>query len=312
DLTTDFWHLRLPRETRAYVPKLLALKLLLESPEKYGVSWKPIPDEPYLASVDVGRQIDLALAADLAGIDVEQIYLLNPGFNRWATDPDGPHRLLLPIEAVEPFETALAELGPHETVRWERHRIRSGESLLSIASRYETTVDLIRQINGIRGNMIRAGDTLTVPVAMKSLSRYALSAENRLEARQSRDRDGHRVDHRVSRGESFWSISREYGVGVRELAAWNGMAPTDPLRIGQTLAIWTQKPAALVAASLGPSERLRTITYTVRRGDSLARIASRFEVRVNDIARWNDISTDDYLQPGQRLTLRVDVTKQST
>ncbi|HEX7046832.1 MAG TPA: LysM peptidoglycan-binding domain-containing protein [Gammaproteobacteria bacterium] len=311
-LPTDFWHLRLPRETRAYVPKLLALKLLLEEPEKYGVNWKPIPDEAYLASVDVGRQIDLALAASLAGIDVEQVYLLNPGFNRWATDPNGPHNLLLPIETVETFKTALAELGPRDTVSWERHRIRSGESLLSIANQYETTVDLIKEINGIRGNLIRAGDTLTVPVAMKSLSRYALSAENRLEAKQDRDRDGRRVDHRVASGESFWSISREYNVGIRELAAWNGMAPTDPLRAGQTLAVWTEKPAVLVATSLGPSERLRTITYTVRRGDSLARIANRFEVRINDIARWNDLSTEDYLQPGQRLTLRVDITKQST
>src|SRR5690606_8142820 len=140
-------------------------------------------DEPYLAAVDVGRQIDLALAAELAGLDVEQIYLLNPAFNRWATDPDGPHRLLLPRDTAAAFEAALAELGPRDTVRWQRHKIRSGESLLSIANRYDTTVWLVREINGIRGNLIRAGDMLTVPVAMKSLSGYALTAENRLESK---------------------------------------------------------------------------------------------------------------------------------
>lgn len=308
----DFWNLRLPKETSAYVPKLLALKLLVEQPERFGVSWRPIADEPYLANVDVGRQIDLALAAELAQLEIEEVYLLNPAFNRWATDPDGPHSLLLPIENLETFQAALAELGERDTVRWQRHTIRSGESLLSIASRYNTTVELIREINGIRGNLIRAGHTLTVPVAMQSLNGYSLTADNRLEKKQSVSRSGTRVDHRVASGESFWSISRSYGVGMRELAAWNNMAPTDPLRVGQTLAVWARQPATAVAASLGPAERVRTITYTVRRGDSLARIASRFGVGVNDITRWNNISKQNYLQPGQRLTLRVDITKQST
>lgn len=308
---TDFWHLNLPRETSAYVPKLLALKRLVATPERYGVSWRPIADEPYLAVIDVGRQIDLALAAELAGLELDELYVLNPAFNRWATDPDGPHKLLLPLEHATPFREKLAELGPRDTVRWERHRIRRGESLLSIANRYDTSVDLLKEINGIRGNLIRAGDVLTVPVAMKSLNGYVLSADNRLEAKQNVERDGTRIDHRVAAGESFWSISRKYSVGVRELAAWNNLAPTDPLRIGQTLAVWTERPAA-VAANFGPADRIRTITYTVRRGDSLARIAGRFGVRVNDIVNWNDLSINDYLRPGQRLTLRVDVTRQST
>jgi len=312
NLPVDFWNLRLPKETSAYVPKLLALKLLVEQPERYGVSWRPIADKAYLATVDVGRQIDLALAAQMAELDIEQVYLLNPAFNRWATDPDGPHKLLLPLENIETFQAALDELGDSDTVRWQRHKIRTGESLLSIAGRYNTTVDLIREINGVRGNLIRAGDTLTVPVAMKSLNGYALTADNRLESKQSVSRSGTRVDHRVASGESFWSISRSYGVGIRELAAWNNMAPTDPLRVGQSLAVWTQQPATAMTASLGPADRVRTITYTVRRGDSLARIASKFGVGVSDITRWNDISKQSYLQPGQRLTLRVDITKQST
>lgn len=311
-LPTDFWHLKLPKETSAYVPKMLALQRLVANPERYGVSLRPIADKPYLASVDVGRQIDLALAAEMAGLDVDQLYLLNPAFNRWATDPDGPHRLLLPLENIESFQTALAELGPRDTLSWTRHKIRSGESLLSIAARYSTTVGVLKEVNGIRGNLIRAGDTITVPVARQSLDGYALSASNRLEAKQSVQRSGTRVDHRVAAGESFWSISRRYSVGVRELAAWNGMAPTDPLRAGQTLVVWSKQAAAPVTAGLTAANRMRTVTYTVRRGDSLARIASKFGVTVNNIVQWNKISKNDYLQPGQRLKLQVDVTKQST
>lgn len=312
DLPTDFWNLRLPKETSAYVPKMLALQRLVAEPERYGVSLRAIPDEAYLAQIDVGRQIDLALAAELAGLSVDQLYLLNPAFNRWATDPDGPHKLLLPLENIENFQAALATLGPNDTLRWARHTIRSGESLLSIASRYNTTADLLREVNGIRGNLIRAGDTLTVPVAMQSLDGYSLSANNRIESKQNVSRSGQRVEHKVRSGESFWSISRKYGVQVRELAAWNSMAPTDPLRIGQTLVVWSKSTAAPVTASHGPADRMRTITYTVRRGDSLARIAGRFGVTVGQITAWNDISASDYLQPGQRLTLRVDVTQQST
>ena len=309
-LPTDFWNLKLPAETSAYVPKLLALQRLVAEPQRYNVSLPPIANEPYLANVDTGRQMDLALAAELAGLDVERIYMLNPAFNRWATDPEGPHRLLLPIENVEIFQTALAGLGPKDTVRWARHKISTGESLLTIARRYDTTVELLREINGIHNNLIRAGDTLTVPVAMKSLDGYALSAANRLETKQNTARAGVRIEHTVKPGESFWSISRHYKVNLRELAAWNGLAPTDPLRAGQSLVIWSRD--ATVSASLGPANRMRNVTYTVRSGASLARIASRFGVRVADIARWNDISLDDYLRPGQKLTLRVDVTKQST
>lgn len=311
-LPTDFWNLKLPKETSAYVPKMLALQRLVANPERYGVSLRPIADEPYLASVEVGRQIDLALAAEMAGLDIDQLYLLNPAFNRWATDPSGPHRLLLPLENIESFQAALADLGPRDTLSWTRHKIRSGESLLSIAARYSTTVNVLKEVNGISGNLIRAGDTITVPVASQSLDGYALSASKRLEAKQSVQRSGTRVDHRVASGESFWSISRRYDVGVRELAAWNGMAPTDPLRAGQTLVVWSKQAAGPLTAGLGPADRMRTVTYTVRRGDSLARIAGKFGVTVDNIVRWNKISKNDYLQPGQRLTLRVDVTKQST
>lgn len=309
---TDFWNLKLPRETAAYVPKLLALQRLVATPEDYGVSLTPIPNEPVLGRVDVGRQIDLALIAELAGMETQEIYLLNPGFNRWATDPDGPHELFIPLDNIPQLEKGLANLGPQDTIQWRRHHIRSGENLGSIARRYDTTVELLRDVNNLRGNIIRAGTTLTVPVAMKSLDRYSLTADNRLESKQSIARGQHRLDHVVQSGESFWSISRSYGVNLRSLAAWNGMAPTDPLRAGQTLVVWSNQPGMTQRVGLTADARLRSVTYTVRRGDSLARIAGRFGVSVNDIVSWNNINPDRYLQPGQRLRLKVDVTNQST
>ena len=98
---TDFWHLRLPAETRAYVPKLLAMKRLMAEPERYGLEFAPIPNEPYFAVIDTDSQIDLKIAAQLAGTSYDELVALNPGYNRWATDPAGPHRMLVPIDNAD-------------------------------------------------------------------------------------------------------------------------------------------------------------------------------------------------------------------
>ena len=104
-------------------------------------------------------------------------------------------------------------------------------------------------------------------------------------------------------GDSFWEIAQEYDVSVRELARWNAMAPTDPLRIGQKLVIWSKNRSA-------NREVIRKVHYQVRKGDSLAAIADRFNVSLKDIRRWNVAEVaSKYLQPGQNLTLYVNVTR---
>ena len=209
---TDFWHLSLPRETRGYVPRLLALSALVRDPEAYGVTLPELQDAPQFTTIDVGSQLDLALAAELAGLDLDTLYAFNSGYNRWATDPAGPHRLVLPVELADGFAQALAALPAGERIRWQRHQVRSGETLSEIAERYNTTMDAIRRSNGIAGNTIRAGAYLTVPVATKPLSAYSKSAPARRAATQNRERDGNRYEHVVQAGESFWTISRRFGV----------------------------------------------------------------------------------------------------
>lgn len=315
---TDFWSLKLPRETQGYVPKLLAIAQLVKHPEQYDIALSPIANDPFLASVKLDSQIDLSLAAELADLSLEEIYLYNPGFNRWATDPGGPHRLLLPIDRIETFEQQLASYPAEKRVRWQRHRIKPGESLMQIAQRYHTTVDLLKNINKLRSNAIRAGDTLTIPVARTSLSNYSLSADQRLSATQNQPRSGQRTQYTVKSGDSLWGIAQRHGVGVNELAQWNGMAPRDPLMPGKKLVVWAKKaPAERVAGNpanfthpYGDTAHQR-IGYTVRRGDSLHAISQRFRVSVDKLVSWNKLDKKKYLQPGQRLTLYVDVTQQA-
>jgi membrane-bound lytic murein transglycosylase D len=315
---TDFWHLRLPAETRGYVPRLLGLAAVLADPAHYGLELPLLPDAATFTAVDLDGQIDLAVAAELAGIELDELQALNPGFNRWATDPDGPHRLQLPIAAAETFSVALAELPPGERVRWQRHQVRSGDTLGAIARRHRTTVEVLQSVNGLSGTQIRVGSHLMIPTSTRSVADYPLSADNRLASTQQRPRAGRvRSEHVVRNGDSLWSISRRHGVGVRELAAWNGMAPGDTLAVGRTLVVWRQGTAPAGAAAAGASRApaaepmLRRVNYTVRRGDSLYRIANSFRVSIDDIKRWNSLDGKRHLQPGQRLVLHVDVTAQS-
>ena len=310
----DFWNLKLPRETSMYVPKLLALVDIVANPDAYNLTLPAVVDAPQFVVADIGSQLDLALAAELAGVDVDTVYAYNPGYNRWSTDPAGPHRLVLPVEAADTFTAALADVPEDDRVRWKRHKVKSGEAISTIAQKYNTTVAQIREANNLRGNTIRAGHYLLIPVATQPLSTYSQSADARLAKTQSRKRAGSKVEHVVAKGESFWTISRRYEVTHRQLAAWNGMAPGDPLPVGRKLVVWTD--AANASPQVSPATTLgnttRKLRYTVRNGDSLYLIANRFRVSINDIARWNNIDKNKILRPGQKLTMYVDVTRQSS
>ena len=308
---TDFWNLKLPKETQAYVPKLLALKEIILNPEKYSISLRPIADSPGFKQVKTKAQLDLALAAELAEIDLETLYNFNPAFNRWATDPDGPHSLILPIESAEKFEANYAVLPVEKHLRWSRHKIKPGETLSHIALKYNTSVKHLKKVNDIRSNGIREGKYLIIPLSSKNKSSYALSSSQRLKSTQNKKRGGSktRVNHIVQNGESFWEIAKKYNVNMHKLAKWNGMAIKDPLRKGQKLVVWT-KGSKTAVKSHNPNSTVRSIHYTVRNGDSLSRIASRYHVSVNDLHRWNTIK-GKYLKPGQRLKLYIDVTEQS-
>ncbi|MCG6939500.1 MAG: LysM peptidoglycan-binding domain-containing protein [Gammaproteobacteria bacterium] len=308
----DFWHLKLPKETSAYVPKLLALKEIITNPEKYDISLRCIPDAPGFKQVATKAQIDLALAAELAEIDLETLYTYNPAFNRWATAPDGPHTLLLPVNSAELFEDNYADLPVEKHLRWSRHKIKSGETLSQIAVKYNTSVSHLKTANNLRGNTIRQGKYLLIPLSSKNKSSYALSSAQRLKSIQNTKHGSSstRITHIVQNGESFWEIAKQYNVDMHKLAKWNGMAIKDPLKKGQKLVVWAKNTKLAATGTHNPHSTVRSIHYTVRNGDSLSRIASKYNVNVNDLHRWNTIE-GKYLKPGQRLQLYIDVTEQS-
>lgn len=295
----DFWHLDLPRETREYVPRLLALSQLVADPESAGIHLPSIPNRPVVRKVDLGGQIDLALAAELADMTLDELYRMNPAFNRWATDPDGPHYLLLPTDKARKFAFRLSEVPAQRRVRWQRHRILDGESLSVIARRYSVTVAMLQKANHLKGTRIRSGRDLLVPHTSQSPVAQSLRVADSPASAPSPGA-GKRVEYRIRSGDSLWRIARQYGVHVKDLADWNGLSSTTLLRPGQTLDIRVPNQQTIRTSETN-EQRTRLVRHTVRPGESLWLISRRFQVSVADLKEWNDLVGNGYLQPGQEL-----------
>ncbi len=290
---TDFFSLSLPAETRAYVPKLIALAKMISAPDAYGFYLPPIPDAPYFRIVPTGGPVDLRLMSELAGVDTEELHALNPAWNRWLTDPDGPHRVLVPEVVADGFSAQLAALDDKTRARLGAHTVAAGESLASIAGHYKVPETFIDRMNAGHSAELQPGDLLFVPAGDVSQLRPGLGSD--LERRV----------HRVKSGESLWSISRRYGMTVSQLARMNSISAKSILRPGQRLQVAgargtsEETPATAQVASAGQ------VNYKVRRGDTLSGIARRFAVTVHQLQSWNNMGRSTALRAGQFLTIHV-------
>lgn len=292
---TDYWSLRLPKETKRYVPKLLALVNIYSNPARYNISLPPVADAPRFEKVAIDSQIDLAKAAALADITVEELYRYNPGFNRWVTAPEGPHHLLVPTARVQRFKDGLAKLPKEQRISWRRYRVKSGDNLISIARRHHIDIASIRRFNKLNGDMLRVGQELLIPASSQATTSPDLD-------RGIAARGNHRSVYTVRRGDTLSEIARHNSVSVKQLIRWNRLDKGALIKPGQRLSIWKQGPSS-------DNGIVRKVGYKVRSGDSLSRIASRFKLKISDILEWNSIGRSSYLQPGQSLTLYVDVTR---
>jgi len=300
----DFWHLNLPAETRAYVPKLLAMKRLMAEPERYGLDFAPVPNQPYFAVIDVGSQIDLKIAAGLAGTAYEEMAALNPGYNRWATDPDGPHRLLVPIDNADAFEASVKALAPEERVHYLRHTVERRETLAQIAKHYSTSVAVLTKVNSLGAKHVAPGEELRIPQSSDQLPDKVLRAAARVD-RPASDTGGRRqrqLVHRVRAGETLGSIARRHGIPVGTLAQLNNLNPGDSLVTGQRLVI--RASARRYREEGGTAGR--RVLYTVRKGDTVYSISRQFQVSVAQLNSWNGLNKHHQIRTGQHLVMYVD------
>jgi membrane-bound lytic murein transglycosylase D len=299
---TDFFSLKLPAETRAYVPKLVAMKRLVADPEAFGLAFSRIPNQPYFTRVPTQGQIDLRVAAEISGLTYEELYELNPAFHRWATDPEGPHFLLVPTDAADAFSSNVAQLTDDERLKVRRYTVQKGDSVSSVARKFNTTIQVVRELNAVPTGTLVVGSELRVPSEVVQLPPKVVRAAALVD---SRDRRGSRPHmHVVVRnGDTLWRIARSHGMDVNQLAMMNGMQPGDTLRTGQKLKLNAANNST--AGSSKSSSAGRKVTYTVRNGDTLSRIARVFQVTVSQILSWNGLGSAASIQPGQKLMILV-------
>jgi membrane-bound lytic murein transglycosylase D len=291
---TDFFSLSLPAETRAYVPKLIAIGRIVQNPEAYGLFISPIQDAPYFRVVPTDGPVDLRLMAQLAGVDIEELHALNPSWNRWVTDPDGPHRLLIPEIVADGFVTQFAALDATARAGLGVHTVAAGESMASIAGHYKVPESFLKRLNADVPIDLQAGQQLLVPVGEVSQLREGLGA------------DLERRTYRVRSGDSLWSISRRHGMSIAQLARMNGISTNALLHPGQRLQIsGARASSGALAAANGNPPLSGHVNYKVKRGDTLSGIARRFAVTVQQIQGWNNMGRSTSLRAGQQLTIHL-------
>jgi membrane-bound lytic murein transglycosylase D len=306
---TDYWSLDLPKETEKYVPKLLALGKVLKNPERFNQKLIKIENKPYLEPINLESQFDLALIAQWTNLSIDEIYSFNPGLKRWATPEALPYTILLPVDVVGDFKEILTNQKNRPKVSWTRYKVKEGDSLSVIAQNFNTTINQIQSVNNINGSLIRANSYLIVPLARESEAYYSLSDVQREKSRLNATKNSDKLIYKVVSGDSLWKISRNFDVTVNDLVRWNKIVPTAPLSIGKELVILIDAKEKTELAKITNTgiDINRKIVYTVRSGDNLSLIAQKYKVKVSQIRDWNDLNETDILQPGDKLTITINV-----
>ncbi len=324
--TRSFWELDLPQQTEEYVPRFIAAVYIGKDPEAHGFRAEydpPIQKE----TVTVHRSIRLSRIAEVCGTSVQEIRDLNPSIRRDVTPPArGGFALHVPVGRGEVLMARMDELSrePEPTVSVAAaggtHVVRRGETLSKIAALYGSTPQRIAQANRIRtGSIIRTGQRLRIPdgevqVASSSRSEQAAAPRSASAARPTAPKKGSAVAgagavversiHVVRRGDTVGKIADRYGVSVSDVLRWNDLSARGRIFPGQRIVIegGAGRGAAPGAVARGAAAERH---YTVRRGDTLTKIAQRFSTTISEILALNSLQRNAVIRPGDRLRIPV-------
>ncbi len=301
----DFWGIAnsryIRRETKNYVPAIIAATMISKEPAKYGFEFEPDKPVPY-ETVQVEGAADLRVLARCAGTDFETLRDLNPALRRYQTPPYATTAVHVPPGTGSRMIAALLDVPENERVLYARHKVRRGDTLSGLSRRYGVTVSAIQQANKMgHRTLIREGHTLVIPTV--AASNYPAGGHYDTDDSVV---DGEVIVYRVRRGDTLYGIAKRYGTTAASIAAASGIHVDKILQIGERLKVVPGVRSSTEARRIvqGDSSSGGTVvTHVVRRGDSLWRIASRYKTTVDELCSLNSISRNSILHPGTVLTV---------
>lgn len=329
---TDFWSLPVAQETKDYVPSLLALAVIISRPDQYPIYFPPIRNAPYLAQIDVGAKINLKYAAMLAGISTKKMGELNPGFKGPSTSTQGSYKLVVPIENVEQFSENLGRSPLKPQIDWIHYRVKSGDTLASVSKKFKTTIAEIRRMNHLTKNTLQPKANLLIPNTnkeqdnpedeapiVKKLTSYASSKKIRnleeiIPNALHRTKSGH---YSLSPGDTIYmirasdtleKIAHKFHIRTQTLIEANNLygkkiKPGKQLIIPTHPSIMTNVASSKKQKSIEPGDTI----YMVRRGDTIAKIATKFHTTAS-IIRLTNLIDDSTISVGDKLIIPTHAT----
>ena len=280
-MDTDFWSLNVPVQTKNYVPKYIALRELIFNSDNYGIKLPQIPYEPVVKKISIPGQVEVLTLSEYLDIKPELLYKLNAGYTKWASAPEDESVFYIPSEKYILFEDKDNPFKNSNQINWISHIVQSGDSLWSLASKYDTEVKVIKKINYLNNDLLSINDTLLIPLS-KSKSNNFIPYEMYI----------------VSEGDTLWSIAKQYNIEIRDLSRMNSIDENSYLQLGQQLSIGNKN------IHRNMESKKRTILYSVKQGDNLFKISELFDVSVRSIEEINNFNNAT-LMPGQIIKVAI-------
>lgn len=295
--TSDFWKLDLRQQTEDYVPLYHAALMIARDPAAYGFSTETDPPLEY-DWVATNKPLELKVVAKAVGATPETLEELNPELRQGVTPPDqSPYRLRVPKGSASLFTAMYQELPRSSRTEFATHKVRKGETLGGISKKYGVTVADIVAANKMKSkHRLSVGQSLVIPVPMAVADNTRSTkkkSESSLSSKPLAKADGKK--HTVRSGDTLWDLAKKYGVTTSEIRQANRMGAHDRLAIGEKLVI----PEAEKVSS----NRSGAFWYTVRSGDTVLRIATRFGLSIAQILSFNTLDNPNRLSVGQKIRI---------
>lgn len=305
----DFWELYrrnvLPRETRNYVPIIVAVTIMAKNPSQYGLD-DVLPDKPLaMDTVKIDYPVDLRLVAECVDVPVADLQALNPSLLRMTTPKNREFELHVPAGTKEKYLASVAAIPTDMRVWWRYHKVEQGETLASISRSYRTTVKAISSANNLESSELDPDTKLIIPIAV---GKHAMSEDTGTYSRRA-------TAYRIRRGDTVASVADQFGVPPQMVRRWNRIKgdslrgrrvvyvhlPISPSAT-ETRRVASSSRSRKSANKIKASARAEVVRHKVKTGETLSSIASSYKTTISALERDNGKLAN--LRPGMILVVK--------